>query len=104
VWQLLAELYDTDEGGVDPAPYTGRLGGDALLALRHHPDGPLVEDISVPQPVGQPARRLRITTAGWAFYERTWAEHDRWRPGVRATPPPGVEVITLPPLAGEQPT
>jgi hypothetical protein len=56
-WQLLAELYDADEGGVHPAPYTGRVGGDALSDLRHHVDGPLVEDISVPQPVGQPARR-----------------------------------------------
>jgi hypothetical protein len=81
---------------VHPPQHAGRLGGDALSALRYHPAGPLVEDVSVPQPVGQPARRLRITQAGRAFYERTWAEHDRWHPSVRATPPPGVEVVTLP--------
>jgi hypothetical protein len=103
-WQLLAELYHASDHGVHPAPYTGRVGSDALSALRYRPDGPLVEDVSVPQPVGQPARRLRITEAGRAFYERTWAEHDRWHPGVRATPPPGVQVVALPALANDQTT
>jgi hypothetical protein len=100
-WIVLAALYDAGVAGMDSARYGGRHSPSALHVLRYHRDGPLVEEISVPQPVGQPARRVRLTSAGRAFYEQTWAEHDRWFPGVRATPPPGIRVVTLPPLHRE---
>jgi hypothetical protein len=98
-WAILAELFDVGDQGVHPAQYAGSYSRSALDPLRYQPDGPLVEEISVPQPIGQPVPRVRLTPAGRSFYERAWAEHDRWYPGVRATPPPGTEVVTLPPLA-----
>jgi hypothetical protein len=97
-WSVMADLYDAGEAGVDRSRYAGHHGRSGLDRLRYHRDGPLVEDVAVPQPIGQPAQRVRLSPAGQAFYERTWAEHDRWFPGVRATTPPGVKVVTLPPL------
>jgi len=97
-WNTLAELYDAGAEGVDRSRYSGRHGSSSLASLEAHRDGPLVEQFEMLQPIGQPTQRVRLTPAGRAFHQRAWAEHDRWYPGVRATPPPGIKVVPLPPL------
>jgi len=97
-WSTLAQLYDAGDEGLDRSRYGGHHGSSSLVPLQAHRDGPLVEHFEVPQPIGQPTQRVRLTAAGRAFHQRAWAEHDCWYPGVRATPPPGIKVVTLPPL------
>ena len=84
-WSTLAQLYDAGDEGLDRSRYGGHHGSSSLVPLQAHRDGPLVEHFEVPQPIGQPTQRVRLTAAGRAFHQRAWAEHDRWYPGVRAT-------------------